>query len=119
MPYAPPEGERWTETLVEAALEAAWGENPRTAAAAVFLSAAMNLLITHREERQALHWRGYSKQTQLRDFVPECLREHGVSRRTYEDRWRRGVAILTRSLNEHWDALQRDKKILDARKRCA
>lgn len=102
MTYAPPEGELWTETMVEVALLTAWREVPRTPPAALFITDAMTLLVDCPDERHALHLRSYAVARTI--DLPERLKACGISRSTYEDRWRRGVALLTRKLNADLDS---------------
>src|SRR5687767_1473218 len=100
MPYRLLPGRTWTETLVETGLVAAWSERPRTPEAAAFMNLLPVLLARHPDERTALAFRGLSYARHDAATLPERLKEFGLSRSTYEDRWRRGLKILTRELND-------------------
>ena len=99
MPYRLPPEEIWTETLVHDGLVAAWRESPRSVEAAAFLNLVPLLLAKHPDERSALTFRSHSFAREPVASLPERLKAFGLSRSTYEDRWRRGLAILTGRLN--------------------
>ena len=127
--YRLPEGDLWTETLVARGLVEAWREHPRTTEAAAFLNLIPLLLVSYPDERSALHLRSYSFARLSIASLPDLLRANGLSRSTFEDRWRRGIKILTRELNIAQGRGCNDNtpdnfaaptnKPLDDRKRCA
>jgi|SRR5687768_11496911 len=123
MPYSLPPGLAWTETLVGDALVAAWSESPRSVEAAAFMNLVPVLLASHPDERTALAFRSLSFARHDAAALNERLRAFGLSRSTYEDRWRRGLRIMTRELNELEQRPSCDNnnipKSLDARKTCA
>jgi hypothetical protein len=121
MTFRLPPGELWTETKVHDALVAAWREHPRTPEAAAFMNLVPLLLAKHPEERSALVFRSHSFARQPVATLPERLKAFGLSRSTYEDRWRRGLTILTRELNAIEGRCDNDNQVstIDARKACA
>ena len=117
MPYRLPPGDLWTDILITRGLAAAWEEEPRSPAASAFLNSIEELLDNHAEKR-ALQWRGmtFSRRDErgLRRYsLPEILRENGISRPTFEKRWRRAVRKLAHALNESRGALAQNDNTYD------
>jgi len=107
--------------LVARGLVEAWREHPRSPEAAAFLNLIPLLLVSYPDERSALHLRSFSFARLSIAKLPDLLRANGLSRSTFEDRWRRGIKIFVRELNVH--ELRCDNRyiplVIDARKRCA
>jgi len=100
---------------------AAWREHPRTPEAAAFMNLVPLLLADHPDERSALVFRSHSFAREPVASLPERLKAFGLSRSTYEDRWRRGLAVMTKELNETEGRCDNRyvPVLIDARKACA